>query len=498
MSEAGSTAIFRPRLAGIGVQAFFVLLLVYFGLLWISPTLEPIASYPFGVAGLAGLVVFLGKVLGTYRRQGLRLDEHAIVDITDGRRLPYAQVEAVRISVEDVPLGDRMHKVRVATVEGGGVTLRFADLGAGLPGRLGDIVNIDAAGLLLATLAARTGSEPLYPAAWTEGGDRSEPRAEEAAAPAPRSRFKGATPWSFLALLIKVVPKFGAMALKLLKSVKPMAAVATVGAYSLIISWRFAVAFLFLIGVHECGHVFAMWRSGVKVKGIYFIPFFGGVAVGEGPARSAARSAYIAINGPVWGGLLALGCYALFVGTGEQWGFIGALAAWGALLNLFNLLPIMPLDGGRILAAIGASRAWGLPLIFASLLLGAALAYLAQFELLVLMVLLGLMEFGTTVRTAQSGPSLALIGERTYGADEHEHFSSLVAPVSKGRKTERQVVQRARQFEHHVAVARQAPMSPSQIVATGAGYLVLCGGLIALMWSLRDLSGAGNPLQFLR
>lgn len=509
MSEPRPVATFRPRLGGLGFQAFFWGVLAYVGLRLVDLDIEPLSTHPFGVAALVGLASFLAS-LWTYRRQGLRVDDVATHELSSDRRLLHAEVEAIRITIEDVSFNGRTTTARVATIEGHGVTIRFADL-PGMPWMVADIVNIDAAGLLLATIVARTGSEALYPAAWKHGSDRdrargrADERERETTGVDPRRArhglrawFPGGTPWSFIAFLVKVLPKLGVMALKLLKSIKPAAAVVTIGAYSLVFSWQFAVAFVILVGVHECGHVFAMWRSGVKVRGIYFIPFVGGVAVSEGPAASAGRSAYIAINGPIWGALLALACFAAFVATGEEWAFIGAVAAWGALINLFNLMPIMPLDGGRILAALGVSRAWGLPALYASLMLGAALAYVAELELLVLMVILGLIELGTTMRTVQSGPSLALLGARTYGAAEHDHFSSMVAPISKGRSTEQQVAQRAKQFEGFAALVRQAPMSRRQVAATGLGYLVLCAGLIGLLWSLRNLQGAGNPLELLR
>jgi Zn-dependent protease len=502
MSEPRRTATFRPRLGGLGLQAFLLAMLVYLGLEWVGPDIEPLSTHPFGVAAVVGLAIFLGNVLGGYRRQGFRIDDVAIHQLFDDRRLLYTEIETVRISIEDVQFGGRATTVRVVTIEGKGASMRFADLG-GMPSMVGDIVNIDTAGLLLATIVARTGSEALYPPAWKHAGEHDEPAtsatsATDGTAPAPRFRLAGHTPWSFVALLFKLVPTLGAMALKLLKSIKLGAAAVTIGAYGLIFSWKFALAFVILVGVHECGHVFAMWRSGIKVKGIYFIPFVGGVAVGEGPARSAGRSAYVAINGPVWGTLLACACFAAFVASGERWSLIGAVAAWGALINLLNLMPIMPLDGGRILAALGTSRAWGLPVLVASLILGAALAYLAELELLVLMVLLGLIELGTTIRVAQSGPSLTLLGDRSYGATEHEHFGSMVAPVAKGRTTAQRIAQRAGQFEHFATIARQAPMSRRQVAATSLGYLLLCACLLGMMASLADLEGDGDPLELLR
>lgn len=79
-----------------------------------------------------------------------------------------------------------------------------------------------------------------------------------------------------------------------------------------------------------------------------------------------------------------------------------------------------------------------------------------------------------------------------------EHFSSMVAPVTKGRMTEQQVAARARQLESFTHMARYTPMPHDRIAATIVAYLGLCAGLLWLMWSLRTLEGTGNPMQFLR
>jgi putative peptide zinc metalloprotease protein len=102
--------------------------------------------------------------------------------------------------------------------------------------------------------------------------------------------------------------------------------------------------------VHEYGHVWAMRRHGHPTPRIFLIPFFGGVAVGNRIARSDAEEAEIVLMGPAFGivpGLVALSAYGA---TGHDW--LAALGFFLVLLNLFNLVPFPPLDGGQITRAL--------------------------------------------------------------------------------------------------------------------------------------------------
>ena len=488
-------AVFRPSLSRPFTQAVVATVLLYFGLLLVRRAgLE--LEYPFGIAALVGLAVFGFNAITQVRRHGFAVDDRGILDIHSGQALAFSDIQSIRVAVEDIPVDEHIVPIRVAILEGPGVTLRFAELGPRVGPRIGDVANLGDAGLLLAIIAAQTGSTSLHPDTWNPTTTEGEAAASIPTAPSPPARPRPSL--GIIAFLIKAGPKLFTVALKLLKSIKPAAAAVTVGAYGLLISWEFAFAFLLLIGVHECGHVYAMWKSGVKVRGVYFVPFLGAVAVGEGPAQSAGNDAYISINGPVWGTAMAglcLGAYAAFDG---QWPLLAALAAWGALINLFNLLPIMPLDGGRILGALGASRRWGPAAIFISLLLGGTLAYFAELELLVLMVLLGVTELGNSVRSADAGPGLAMLGARPYDASAHEHFSALVAPVTKGRGKASLVEQRARRFEVFAARSWQAPMTRRQLVTVGVGYTILCASLLTILLTVGTLAGAGDPIELLR
>ncbi|HXF10853.1 MAG TPA: site-2 protease family protein [Desulfuromonadaceae bacterium] len=124
----------------------------------------------------------------------------------------------------------------------------------------------------------------------------------------------------------------------------------SIGAYALTWGWKFAVGFVLLIFVHECGHLIAAKRLGLKVGAPVFIPFMGAlIALKEAP-RNAWIEAQVGIGGPLLGTLGAAVCEGIYWITGNP--LFRALAYTGFFLNLFNLAPVGFLDGGRIVTAL--------------------------------------------------------------------------------------------------------------------------------------------------
>ena len=76
---------------------------------------------------------------------------------------------------------------------------------------------------------------------------------------------------------------------------------ASLASYAYMFTWEFAAMIIFMLFVHESGHIWAMKRCGVKTKGIYFLPFVGGVAVADEEFPSRGAEVFIAIMGPIWG-----------------------------------------------------------------------------------------------------------------------------------------------------------------------------------------------------
>lgn len=153
----------------------------------------------------------------------------------------------------------------------------------------------------------------------------------------------------------------------------------SIGAYAMMWGWQFALGFVLLILVHECGHLIAARRVGLKVGAPVFIPFMGAaIALKEAP-RNAWIEAQVGIGGPILGSIGALVCDLIFVATGNP--LFRALAYTGFFLNLFNLAPIGFLDGGRIVTALS-------PWLW---LVGAAVMVVmvvTHFNLLVLIILI--------------------------------------------------------------------------------------------------------------
>jgi len=124
----------------------------------------------------------------------------------------------------------------------------------------------------------------------------------------------------------------------------------SIGAYSLIWGWQFALGFVLLLLLHEMGHVIQLRREGIPASAPMFIPFLGAVIAAKSMGEDAAAEARVGLAGPVLGSLATLVPLGIWLATGEE--FWQALAFVGFFLNLFNLLPVLPLDGGRAMAAL--------------------------------------------------------------------------------------------------------------------------------------------------
>jgi Zn-dependent protease len=121
-------------------------------------------------------------------------------------------------------------------------------------------------------------------------------------------------------------------------------------AYQLIFGWLFSVGFVLLLLLHELGHVIQLRREGIQASAPMFIPFLGAVISAKSMGDDAAAEARVGLAGPVLGTIATLVPLGLWLATGDE--FWRALAYIGFLINLFNLLPVLPLDGGRAMAAL--------------------------------------------------------------------------------------------------------------------------------------------------
>ncbi|HUZ01896.1 MAG TPA: site-2 protease family protein [Thermomicrobiaceae bacterium] len=174
-------------------------------------------------------------------------------------------------------------------------------------------------------------------------------------------------------------------------------AVISIGAYAWIFGWQFGVGIVALIFVHEMGHVIILRRYGVKATAPIFIPFLGAFIGMKQLPKDALMEAYVGLGGPVLGTLGAIAAWGVYqVDHQPLW---LALTYLGVLLNLFNLLPVPPLDGGRAVAAI-SRWIWALGLVGL-----VALVVLRPEPILFVIVLFGSMElWGAWKRSRVNAP----------------------------------------------------------------------------------------------
>jgi len=136
----------------------------------------------------------------------------------------------------------------------------------------------------------------------------------------------------------------------------------SLAAYAWLYGWRYAAGFVALIFAHEMGHFIAARSRGLNVGLPTFIPFVGAwIELKEQP-MNAETEAFVGIAGPMLGTAAAFVCYLAAQELGSR--LLMALAYAGFVLNLFNLVPLSPLDGGRIVSVI-SPRIWflGIPIL---------------------------------------------------------------------------------------------------------------------------------------
>jgi Zn-dependent protease len=228
------------------------------------------------------------------------------------------------------------------------------------------------------------------------------------------------------------------------KAGKLALALGSFAAYALLFTWQFAVIIAGVLVIHECGHLRCMKHYGMKTRGIYLIPLLGAAAVAEDNFPSRRAEATIALAGPLTGTGL------VYFATRN--GAFAAAAAWMALFNLFNLLPVVPLDGGRVVKSITCSvgSRTGLAAVIAGMLLGAVLAFTADLVIFVIVIPLGLAD---------------------YLHDRHQTNPA-------GRRDRRQTGRHARTKTRADIPAAKPPLSPRASQAAFVGY----AGLAVLLW----------------
>ncbi len=164
----------------------------------------------------------------------------------------------------------------------------------------------------------------------------------------------------------------------------------SLGAYAAFYGWKFAVAIVYLIFVHEMGHLVAAKQKGIKTSPAIFIPFMGAAIGMKELPKNAKDEAYIAYAGPLFGLLSFLPAVFLYETTAEP--FWGLVIFLGALINLFNLFPVSPLDGGRIVGVL-STKIW-----FIGLLLVLPYLFISPDPIIFLIFIFGILTWWKRVR----------------------------------------------------------------------------------------------------
>lgn len=207
------------------------------------------------------------------------------------------------------------------------------------------------------------------------------------AAPSP----DGSTPtssgarWGSLGVLAALI----AGKLKLLAPLASVLKLQTLGTMVLSIGFyaaewglSFAIGFVLLIFVHELGHALMMKREGIAASAPVFIPFVGAVIAMKDRPRDAYVEAKVGIGGPLLGSVGAW--IVLAAGLVTHIPLLIALGHVGIMLNLFNLIPVSPLDGGRVVGAF----TW--PFWLVGYGIGVVAVIVTESPMLMLMMALGL------------------------------------------------------------------------------------------------------------
>jgi Zn-dependent protease len=386
----------------------------------------------------------------------------------------------------------------------------FADLAGappcapvvGLDGARVAVLDLRDAPLLLALVVQRTPAWHVFPEALREanqfplspripgdtdpvGEGRSEGPAETASPATPRRPSLG---------LLALLGKIGGTALKALKTANVGWAAASAATYGVLFSWKFAAALLLQLFVHEYGHVHAMRRTGMRVRGMYFVPFLGAMAVTDDAFTSRRQQAYVALSGPLWGALFSLVPAGLWLWTRDPlW---AAIASWWAIINLFNLLPISPLDGGRVMQSFAYSFSSTLGVAVTVLgLAGAVAAGTALgYGLVWLVAALGAMELLGESQSRSGGRALRLLPDRArFGFAHFRYLRAIAGPPMNPAADPRF----ERELARMEATARAEPMRPWQLAAWGFAYAALAAGLLGLVHAMSQVPGADIAAQLL-
>jgi len=164
----------------------------------------------------------------------------------------------------------------------------------------------------------------------------------------------GVVLWKFKTFALLAVTKGKLLLLGLTKISTLLSMIAFFGVYWSLYGWKFALGFVLSIYIHEMGHVIALRKYGIAASAPMFVPFLGAfVRLKQYPAN-AGQDARVGLAGPIFGLGAAIFAWICALTTGDAIWY--AIAHTGAWINLFNLIPIWQLDGGRGFRALSRQQ----------------------------------------------------------------------------------------------------------------------------------------------
>ena len=162
--------------------------------------------------------------------------------------------------------------------------------------------------------------------------------------------------WKFKVILLVALSKGKLLLLGLTKLSTLSTMLLSMGFYWNLYGWWFALGIILSIYIHEMGHVSELRRYGIPASAPMFIPGFGAIVRLNAHPATVGQDARVGLAGPVWGTATALICLVIYMATGNA--YWKAIATWGAWINLFNLIPVWQLDGGRAFVALTKRHRW--------------------------------------------------------------------------------------------------------------------------------------------
>jgi Zn-dependent protease len=206
--------------------------------------------------------------------------------------------------------------------------------------------------------------------------------------------------WKFKVVALFALTKGKLLLLGLTKASTFLSMLVSLGVYWAAFGWWFALGLVVSIYIHEMGHVAALLRYGVKASAPLFLPGVGAIVRLQQSLGDPRQDARVGLAGPIWGLGAAAAAYGVSLALDSpRW---AAIAQFGALINLFNLMPLGTLDGGRAFRSLSRSQRW------LAVVVVATMWSLTSEPMLILLLLVGILYAlgGRTPRQPDSGALL--------------------------------------------------------------------------------------------